>query len=497
MSADGDGTTCRRRKGKTGPEQNRPDEHASFQQQHMSSWQPVISPGCAIPCFLLAGAIMIVLGAWMFAVQSKLRSLGPIRYDDTPACGAALEASPCVVNQRGSAYGSEWLELPQRPLNPLCVPLHFDEDPTPATEGKGSNVCNKMFEVEEAMDGPVYFYFRISNFYQNHRVYVADRADNQLIGLAAEESTRLTFENLATQLGQQGCKGTMRSSLSCTDTQDGGPWLPLHDTENINQCQTEQDAIRNGLRWCACVDGKWSIDATSVPCSGLNQSDYDSAHLRVPTPGAKCPSNKDASYKDDGYHAVTENQGQCWAQWCNPCGRMARSFFTDKFKLLHHEQGNVNQKVSEVKWEKGGTYPRDAEKFGEAATQATWNTDTNKPQLNVRTANQNQLVTSPEFSSWMRASILPRVKKLYRVLPEGLKAGKYTLQIRNNYDPQIFGNGTKEFVFTTTHPVLGSNVNMLGTICCAVGGMCFLTGLAMLCKTCSHRTSGAASTRRP
>ena len=29
------------------------------------------------------------------------------------------------------------------------------------------------------MDGPVYFYFRISNFYQNHRVYVADRADNQ------------------------------------------------------------------------------------------------------------------------------------------------------------------------------------------------------------------------------------------------------------------------------------------------------------------------------
>ena len=127
-------------------------------------------------------------------------------------------------------------------------------------------------------------------------------------------------------------------------------------------------------------------------------------------------------------------------------------------------------------------------------------------------------------------------------------------QIRNNYDPQIFGNGTKEFVFTTTHPVLvrharaetpvavyqstvGTlrsslapitrafcccrdltstcvrrplsflpptppaaadyavarhnerliilNDRAVGTICCAVGGMCFLTGLAMLCKTCS------------
>lgn len=43
----------------------------------------------------------------------------------------------------------------------------------------------------------------------------------------------------------------------------------------------------------------------------------------------------------------------------------------------------------------------------------------------------------------MRTSILPRVRKVYRVIPGGLAAGSYTVQIRNNYDPVIFEDGSK------------------------------------------------------
>eukprot|EP01047_Picozoa_sp_COSAG01_P132577 COSAG01_NODE_62468_length_284_cov_1.113514_1_plen_52_part_01 len=34
-----------------------------------------------------------------------------------------------------------------------------------------------------------------------------------------------------------------------------------------------------------------------------------------------------------GYDEAVSRGGQCWAQVCNPCGRIARSFFTDKFRL--------------------------------------------------------------------------------------------------------------------------------------------------------------------
>ena len=64
------------------------------------------------------------------------------------------------------------------------------------------------------------------------------------------------------------------------------------------------------------------------------------------------------------------------------------------------------------------------------------------PLLNVRSAAQNELVTSQDFITWMRAAILPRVRKLYRVIPGGLAAGTYTLEIRSNYDPLIFDSGT-------------------------------------------------------
>jgi hypothetical protein len=41
----------------------------------------------------------------------------------------------------------------------------------------------------------------------------------------------------------------------------------------------------------------------------------------------------------------------------------------------------------------------------------------------VRTPAQNELVTSSEFVVWMRASIMPRARKVYRVIRGGLPAG--------------------------------------------------------------------------
>ncbi len=40
--------------------------------------------------------------------------------------------------------------------------------------------CYAHFELKEDMPPPVYFYYGLSNFYQNHRRYVKSRADNQL-----------------------------------------------------------------------------------------------------------------------------------------------------------------------------------------------------------------------------------------------------------------------------------------------------------------------------
>jgi hypothetical protein len=46
-----------------------------------------------------------------------------------------------------------------------------------------------------------------------------------------------------------------------------------------------------------------------------------------------------------GYDEAVSRGGQCWAQACNPCGRIARSFFTDKFRLRDAAGNDVKQSL--------------------------------------------------------------------------------------------------------------------------------------------------------
>lgn len=45
-----------------------------------------------------------------------------------------------------------------------------------------SNTCTQFFELEKDFDGPVFFYYQLDNFYQNHRRYVKSRDNSQLAG---------------------------------------------------------------------------------------------------------------------------------------------------------------------------------------------------------------------------------------------------------------------------------------------------------------------------
>ena len=42
--------------------------------------------------------------------------------------------------------------------------------------------CNVEITIEEDMDSPVYMYYALTNFFQNHRRYIKSRSDEQLQG---------------------------------------------------------------------------------------------------------------------------------------------------------------------------------------------------------------------------------------------------------------------------------------------------------------------------
>jgi hypothetical protein len=142
--------------------------------------------------------------------------------------------------------------------------------------------------------------------------------------------------------------------------------------------------------------------------------------------------------------------------YCNPCGLVARSFFTDEFQL--------SSRGAEVVLQKDGVaWPRDvAEKFHATDSKNTWNR---------RTPAENALVTDPDFIVWMRTAALPDFRKLRGIITEDLAEGQtLTLTVYNNYDLSRFG-GEKKVVLSTMSWIGGKN-SFLGSIYIVVGALC-------------------------
>jgi hypothetical protein len=83
------------------------------------------------------------------------------------ACCSSVSAQ--VVEVESANYGDETCCLSN------CSSLQ-------TWQRQDSNPCNITVTVTEAMEPPIYFYYKLTNYYQNHRRYVRSRDDQQLKG---------------------------------------------------------------------------------------------------------------------------------------------------------------------------------------------------------------------------------------------------------------------------------------------------------------------------
>lgn len=120
-----------------GDSRKKKPKNSSFRQQTMRAYRPVPTVRSAVFTFSVLGVLFIVIGSILLS------------------------------------YSMEIVEVKQRYDNlGLCEDTKWD---TPQN-------CTVTLEVNEQMKAPVYFYYELHNFYQNHRKYVKSRSDKQLMG---------------------------------------------------------------------------------------------------------------------------------------------------------------------------------------------------------------------------------------------------------------------------------------------------------------------------
>ncbi|XP_043810795.1 ALA-interacting subunit 3 isoform X2 [Manihot esculenta] len=70
-----------------------------------------------------------------------------------------------------------------------CIPMQNRTDKVGYIRSSADKMCNRTLKVPKRMKQPIYVYYQLDNFYQNHRRYVKSRSDEQLRSPSGENET--------------------------------------------------------------------------------------------------------------------------------------------------------------------------------------------------------------------------------------------------------------------------------------------------------------------
>ncbi|KAJ5765557.1 Meiotically protein [Penicillium odoratum] len=161
-----------RAEGDKKPKSRRP-ANTAFRQQRLKAWQPILTPKSVLPLFFVVGIVFAPLGGVLLWASSLVQE---ITIDYTDCYSAAPTASQAYIPDRVSmTFKAKSSGTPswQRTVD--------------ATTNQ--TTCSLYFNIPESMGPPVFLYYRLTNFYQNHRRYVQSLQLDQLKGKALSNKT--------------------------------------------------------------------------------------------------------------------------------------------------------------------------------------------------------------------------------------------------------------------------------------------------------------------
>lgn len=142
----------------------------AFKQQRLKAWQPILTPRTVLPTLFIIGLIFAPIGAVLYYFSQTVSEL-------------TIDYTDCLNLTEGS--------LQTIPSSKYSYQLHgvttsnFQQPSWQKTADAtvpGGFVCQVFFTLPNDLDPSLFLYYKLTNYYQNHRRYVKSLDTEQLLG---------------------------------------------------------------------------------------------------------------------------------------------------------------------------------------------------------------------------------------------------------------------------------------------------------------------------
>ncbi|CDO93380.1 unnamed protein product [Kluyveromyces dobzhanskii CBS 2104] len=142
--------------------------NSAFRQQRLKAWQPILSPQSVLPLLIIVAAIFAPIGIGLIITVNNVQNL-------------SIDYSECRT-----LAGFSYSDIPSK-----YVRHNFKKKLTAEPQWKvnavdGVTSCYLQFDIPQDIKKSVYIYYKLTNFYQNHRKYVSSFDIEQLKGNAVD-----------------------------------------------------------------------------------------------------------------------------------------------------------------------------------------------------------------------------------------------------------------------------------------------------------------------
>ncbi|KAK9451123.1 ligand-effect modulator 3 family [Limtongia smithiae] len=150
---------------------SRKPPNTAFRQQRLKAWQPILTPKTVLPLFFAVGIVFAPIGGLLLWASMLVQEITI----DYTHCLEATSSMATIPSEYVSAHfknvktagQAQWLTYSN------------------ATNLEGQReFCRLRFAIEHDMGEPVLLYYRLTNFFQNHRRYVQSLDEDQIQGIA-------------------------------------------------------------------------------------------------------------------------------------------------------------------------------------------------------------------------------------------------------------------------------------------------------------------------